>query len=249
MTHPQALLDALAQSPPLETPPAGGQRIAAGTTLLREGAAATQICVVQAGTFKSVKTAEDGYDHVLGFSMRGDVLGFDGLAAGRYACAAVALEDSLVLPLPLALLDALRHRDAAFDHALQAALSRQLAHAIELAELMSAVAAEARLARFVLHLSARMAEQGLSPRCLRLRMNRRDIAAHLGLAHETISRCLRLLAEHGLLRVNHREIEILDLEGLKAHAHSTRGAADDSLGGVSLPARTRSRLSLMRALA
>ena len=57
---------------------------------------------------------------------------------------------------------------------------------------LRAVAADARLARFLVQLSARMAECGQSPRRLLLRMNRRDIANHLGLAHETISRSLRL---------------------------------------------------------
>jgi CRP/FNR family transcriptional regulator, anaerobic regulatory protein len=204
-------------------------RVAAGHALLHEGAVADHVYLVQAGTFKSVKTAEDGYDHVLGFALRGDLLGFDGLAAGHYASAALALEDSLVVSLPLSLLDSLRRNDAALDHAVQALLSRQLAHAVELAELMSAVAAEARLARFVLHLSSRMAEQGLSPRRLLLRMNRRDIASHLGLAHETVSRSFRLLCTHGCLRVENREVEILDVDGLRAHAHSTRGVADEAM--------------------
>jgi CRP/FNR family transcriptional regulator len=204
------------------------QRVAAGETLSHEGATTHAVFVVQAGTFKHVKTAMDGYDHVLSFSLRGDVIGYDGLATGHYASAAVALEDSAVLVLPLAQLDALRHGDPALDHALQVALSRQLAHAVELAELMSAVAADARLARFLLHWSERMADQGLSPRRLLLRMNRRDIAAHLGLAHETISRCFTMLAERGQVNVNNRDVEILDFEGLRRVALSTRGSGEDS---------------------
>ena len=151
----------------LEAEPALRQRVAAGSTLLYEGALARQICVVQAGMFKSVKTGDDGYEHVLGFALRGDLLGYDGLASGHYASAAIALEDSVVFTLPLRQFDGLRHAHAGFDHALQATLARQIGRAIELAELMSAVAADARLARFLLHLSARMAEQGLSSRRLR----------------------------------------------------------------------------------
>lgn len=205
------------------------QRVAAGENLTHEGCAAHQIFVVQAGTFKSIKTAMDGYDHVLSFSLRGDVIGYDGVATGRYASAAVALEDSVVLAAPLVQLDAVRHDDAVFDHALQVAISRQLSHAVELAELMSAVAADARLARFLLHWSQRMADQGLSPRRLLLRMNRRDIAAHLGLAHETISRCFSLLSERGLVKVNNRDVEILTVDGLRQLAHSTRGHGDDGM--------------------
>lgn len=217
------------------------QRVAAGTALLHEGAPARQVCVVHAGTFKSVKTGEDGYEHVLGFAMRGDLLGYDGLASGHCASAAVALEDSVVFTVPLHRLDELRHADDAFDHALQAALSRQLGRAIELAELMSAVAADARLARFLVHLSARMVEQGLSPRRLRLRMNRREIASHLGVAHETVSRSFGLLADRGYLRVENREVEIIDMAGLRAHAHSTRGPSDEAprRSGAAAPKATR----------
>jgi CRP/FNR family transcriptional regulator len=227
----------------LDTSPPMRQRVAAGATLLHEGAPARHICIVQAGTFKSVKTGDDGYEHVLGFALRGDLLGYDGLASGDYASAAIALEDSVVFTLPLRQFDSLRHTHAGFDRALQATLSRQISRAIELAELMSAVAADARLARFLLHVSARMAEQGLSPRRLRLRMNRREIASHLGVAHETVSRSFGLLADRGHLRVANREVEIVDMEGLRAHAHCTRGALEEPARGAAPARRPLSRSS------
>ncbi|MCW5632862.1 MAG: Crp/Fnr family transcriptional regulator [Rubrivivax sp.] len=240
---PPDLLDTLLALPgapmeagsPAARPPLR-QRVAAGTTLLHEGAPARQICIVHAGTFKSVKTGEDGYEQVLGFSLRGDVLGFDGLAGGRYASAAVALEDSAVFVFTPPELDALRRTCPPLDHALQAALSSQLAHAIELAALMSAVAAEARLARFVLQFAARLAAQGQSSRRLRLRMNRREIASHLGVAHETVSRSFSLLAQRGALRVDNREIEVLDPERLRALAHCTRGPLEEAPRAAAAPA-------------
>ncbi len=233
----------------LDSAPPMRQRVAAGATLLYEGAAARQVCVVYAGTFKGVKTGEDGYEHVLGFATRGDLLGYDGLASGHYATAAIALEDSVVFTLPLRQFDSLRHGHAGFDRALQVTLSRQISRAIELAELMSAVAADARLARFLLHLSARMVEQGLSPRRLRLRMNRREIASHLGVAHETVSRSFGLLADRGYLQVDNRDVEIVDMAGLRAHAHCTRGPLDEAHKGATAPraAFTRSSASGSRS--
>jgi CRP/FNR family transcriptional regulator, anaerobic regulatory protein len=201
-------------------------RVARGTTLVHEGAHAQTLYIVQTGSFKSVKTAEDGYEHVLAFARRRDVIGYDGLYREHYAFAAVALEDSRVIALPMA---ALRQQSPALDAALQALVARQLAHAGEIAEVMSAVAADARLARFLVQLSGRMAECGQSPRRLLLRMNRRDIANHLGLAHETISRSLRLLCNAGWLRVANRDVEILDPQALKRCARSTRGASEEAL--------------------
>lgn len=231
-SHGASLLDALA-SPHRDDlgaafPQPLRQRVAAGGTLLHEGAPLTHVAVVQAGSFKCVKTADDGYEHVLGFAMRGDVLGFDGLAAHSYPSAAIALEDSFVLTMTPRQLDALRRTDPRLDEALQVALSAQLARSVELAELMSAVAADARMARFLLHWSARMADHGLSPRRLRLRMNRRDIASHLGVAHETVSRSLGQLGDEGCLRVANREIEIVDMAALRLHAYRTRGSGEDA---------------------
>lgn len=202
-------------------------RISRGETLVHEGAAAECIYVVQVGSFKSVRSAEDGYEYVLGFGLRGDLLGYDGVAGAHYAFSAVALEDSRVVVLPLPLLSNVRRRAPAFDMAVQALLSRQIRHAGEIAEVMAAVAADVRLARFLVQLSARMAERGQSPRRLRLGMNRRDIANHLGLAHETISRCFRLLSDRGWLQVDNREVELLDFDGLRRCARSTRGVADE----------------------
>ena len=151
------------------------RRVARGATLVHEGAHADVIYAVQTGSFKIVKTAEDGYEHVLGQGWRGDVIGLDGLYGAHYAFAAVALEDSRAIALPLASLDGLRHSAPAFDAALQTLVSRQLRHIGEVAELMAAVAADVRLARFLVQLSARMAERGQSPHRLLLRMNRREI--------------------------------------------------------------------------
>lgn len=113
------------------------------------------------------------------------------------------------------------------DDALRQALGRELTRAVQTAEMMSAVASEARLARFVLCMSARMAGTGQSPQRLRLRMARRDIASLLGLAHETVSRSFTQLSQHGCLRVDNREIEILDLQALRLRARTTRGPQPD----------------------
>ena len=203
-------------------------RVATGATLIEQAAAAENLYLVQTGSFKCVRTAEDGYEHVLGFALRRDLLGYDGLAGGVYANGAVALEDSRVVVLPLSMLDTLRRRVRVIETALARMVAGQLVLASEQAELMAAVAAESRLARFVRKLSLRMAERGESPRRLRLRMSRRDIANHLGLAQETISRAFRTLVEAGWLKVRNRDVEIVDPEGLRACARSTRGLHDEA---------------------
>ena len=57
-------------------------------------------------------------------------------------------------------------------------------------------------------------------------MSRRDIASHIGVAHETVSRSFGALVQWGCLAVSNREVEILDAQLLHTCARSTRGLAD-----------------------
>ena len=208
-------------------PPASAQittrRVRADVALFHEGTRAHAVYFIAVGTFKFMHTAEDGYEQVLGFAGRAEMLGYDALCQHAYPTTAVALEDSTVYALPVADLFGLSARVPALGRVLHMAASRQLLHQVEIANLMAAVSAEVRLARFLLQLSDHMAERGQSPRRLYLRMSRRDIASHLGVAHETVSRSFGALANWGCVAVNNREVEILDREQLLACASNTRG--------------------------
>ncbi|HRI18467.1 MAG TPA: Crp/Fnr family transcriptional regulator [Burkholderiaceae bacterium] len=203
------------------------RRVRTGQTLFHEGGHAEAIHFVAVGTFKCLHVAEDGYEQVLGFAGRGEVLGYDALASGIHPTTAVALEDSTVFAVTQAELSALCRSVPAFEHALHRELSRQLAQRVAIANLMAAVSAEVRLARFLVQLSDRMAESGQSARRLLLRMSRRDIASHIGVAHETVSRCFGALAQWGCLAVCNRDVEILDPQRLRDCARSTRGLAEE----------------------
>jgi CRP/FNR family transcriptional regulator len=202
------------------------RRLRSGAVLYHEGAAAHAVYFVAVGTFKSLHIAEDGYEQVLGFAGRAEVLGYDAMCSGRHPTTAVALEDSTVYALAPEDLFALCQRLPGLDRVLHLRLSRQLVHQVEIAHVMAAVSAEVRLARFLVQLSERMAEHGQSPRRLLLRMSRRDIASHIGVAHETVSRSFGALMQWGCLSVCNREVDIIDLDRLKACAASTRGLID-----------------------
>nr|WP_305793243.1 Crp/Fnr family transcriptional regulator [Sedimenticola hydrogenitrophicus] len=75
---------------------------------------------------------------------------------------------------------------------------------------------DARVADFLLEMCRRLPEmdKGAAPR-VELRMSRSDIACHLGMAQETLSRVLRRLAETRLIEVNGRGIGLLDMAELR----------------------------------
>jgi CRP/FNR family transcriptional regulator len=199
------------------------RRVAEQTPLFVQGSPADALYVARHGHFKLVHTDREGYEQVLDFASRLDLLGGDVLAGAPHAWSAMALEDSSAWVLPLRELRMLRRDTPGFEDAFERALAVQLLHAGELAELMNAVASEVRLARFVLHQAARAASKGLSPRRLVLPMTRKDIGSYLGLAHETVSRGFGQLCRIGCIRVRQKEIEITDLDGLAACARNTRG--------------------------
>ena len=219
-----AQIDVAQALPPLSV---SWHRLHNGATLHHEGAVAECIHFVRAGAFKIFRTAEDGYEQVLGFAVRGEVLGFEALAHGVHPSSAVALEESSVYSLPLDEFDSIGQRLPQLNRLVHRALSNALTRRSELAEVMAAVAAEVRLARFLLQLSRRMEECGQSPRRFHLRMSRRDIASYLGVAHETVSRSFGALSRWGWLHVDNREVEILDLPGLKQFALNTRRTVDE----------------------
>jgi CRP/FNR family transcriptional regulator, anaerobic regulatory protein len=205
------------------------RRVHAKAQLFHEGQPSEAIYIVRAGTFKVYHTDEEGYEHVVGFPAQGDVMALDALNMPHHPTAATALEESSVYLIVRRDFQSLCMNAPGFSRALHMASSRAVKRATDLTHVMAAVAAEARLARFLLQHSERMASDGLSPRHFYLRMGRRDLASNLGVASETISRSFTMLASWGLLKVACREVEILDMDGLRACARSTRRQTDDTV--------------------
>ena len=84
---------------------------------------------------------------------------------------------------------------------------------------------ERRLAVLLLSLSVRFSQRGYSATRFLLPMARLDIANFLGLAAETVSRLLRRFQDTGVLAVDGRSLDILDLSALRALAGAD-GAED-----------------------
>jgi len=76
--------------------------------------------------------------------------------------------------------------------------------------------AEERLAAFLLNMSYRLHQRGLSATDFHLSMSRHEIGNYLGLAVETVSRLFTRFQEEGLLRVDRKHIEFLDTGALEA---------------------------------
>jgi len=77
------------------------------------------------------------------------------------------------------------------------------------------------MAIFLHQLSERYRQLGRSGDRFMIPMSREDIGSYLGLVIETVSRTLSKMQDDGLIRVNGREVEILNKPTLNTLAHET----------------------------
>ncbi len=183
-----------------------------GTHIFREGDPFRAIAAVRSGTVKTYRTGLDGRQQVLGFHVAGELVGLSAIDSDRYPCNAVALDAVHLCRFSFEQMAMLATRLPGLQKQLFRLISRDIGHAEALAGDHSA---EERLAAFLVSLIDRLAVPlGALPR-VALAMRRSDIANYLRLAPETVSRLLRQFQERGQVRVRKRELEVIDLEGLR----------------------------------
>ncbi|MCC7249440.1 MAG: helix-turn-helix domain-containing protein [Lysobacter sp.] len=187
----------------------------AGDYVFREGDPFEAIAAVRAGTVKTFVVDRDGNEHVLGFHLPGEVIGLNAIDGDSYPCNAVALDTVMLCRFSFPKMAVLAGRVPGLQAQLFRLLSRDIGRAALLAGDWSA---DQRMAAFLIAFSRRLSERGFSPRRFQLTMARTDIANYLRLAPETVSRVLRRFDEEGLLRVDRRDVELLDRDALTALA-------------------------------
>jgi CRP/FNR family transcriptional regulator len=211
--------------------PFATRRVRADAALVHEGTPFEYLYFVCAGSFKCVQVDSEGYEQVLGFALHSDMIGLDGMSRGRHASGAVALEDSTVAALPFSEMMSASRLLPSIERLIQRAVGAELLRRSDTQYLMSAASSEVRVARFLLHFARRQNALGYSDRRIRLRMTRRDIASHLGVAHETVSRALTALQQVGCIAVTYRDIELIDTRLLQDIQRITRGTWRVALRG------------------
>lgn len=171
---------------------------------------------VRSGGVKTYLTKKTGEQQILGFHLPGEIFGLDGMEHSSHRCYASTLDNTSYCALPFDKLDELcenvpdlRHQvfklvghELNCDHSHQLLLGQQTAHE--------------RLATFLLSISSRFKHRGFSPTNFMLPMSRHDIACYLGIAVETVSRLFKSFQESGIVKINRKQVEILDMDKLNS---------------------------------
>lgn len=191
------------------------KRIKSGATLHHAGSHFNALFAVKSGFIKTENLHDDGRMQITGFYMSGEIFGFDGIATDEHKSTSVALEDSEICIIPLNRIEHFNHGVDALQHHFYKLMSREIVRDHSIMMLLGSMQTEERLAAFMLNLSQRVQLRGYSPYKLTLRMKREDIGSYLGMKVETVSRIFTKFQEQGLLEVNQKNIQILDIKGLR----------------------------------
>ena len=199
-----------------------------GQHLFHAGDKSSSIFAVRSGALKSYCITADGDEQVLGFALPGELVGLDGLAGESFSSTTVALETSSICELPFNRLEELCHSLPGLQRQMLRLVGKEITADQQLLMLLGQRNAEERLASFLLSLSSRYKERGLSAHEFNLPMSRQDIGNYLGLAIETVSRLFAHFQEDKLLTVNRKQIRIIDYPRLKSIVNGCRGTISES---------------------
>ena len=182
-----------------------------GQHLIRQGDDFRDLYAVYSGSFKSYTDDQEGREHVLGFFLPGDLIGFDAIYTSNYRANFTALEPSIVAVLPYEDMGRLSQH---FPE-LMGTVMRMMSHNIARNELLSGdYTAQERIAAFLIMMQGRLDPHRRNEGRFDLAMPRRDVANYLRLAPETVSRALTRLSREGLIAISGKEITLLQPEQL-----------------------------------
>lgn len=190
--------------------------LARGSVLFHEGMPFKAVFAVRSGAIKTCSSTPSGEEQVTGFYLPGEIVGLDSIGnpSGNYGSTAITLETTAVCALPFEALEDLATRLPSLQHHIFRLMSSEIRADHQMLQLLGQRTADQRIANFLLTLSARYKRRHLSENNFRLPMSRSDIANHMGLALETVSRILTRLQQTGVLQVNGREVEIINRQRL-----------------------------------
>lgn len=191
------------------------QRIRAGQSLHTMKQAFNGVYIIRTGAFKSIVRGEDGSEHVISFSIRGDMLGTDGIFENYYRCEAVALTACNVIRIPPEAIFSSHRLSDEVEKMLCWSVSREMSRELATYALVHTSKAVIRVARFLLAQSDRFSQNGWSARRFTLTMSRREIGSYLNVTLETVSRAFAKLHRQGIIEVYMRNITICSMVALR----------------------------------
>jgi CRP/FNR family transcriptional regulator len=190
-------------------------RVKAGRHVYLSNDKCEMIYLVYSGFLKNTWADTNGNEKIIDFPMKGEMVGLDGIAHGKFANSLKALTDSELIGIPLDFCRRQNVEGEAFRNHIILVLSQQLVNEQKSSFMISALPVDAKVAKFLLSLSFKFKSLGYSEKSFLLRMSREEIGSYLGVSLETVSRTISGLCKIGVLKKDNRSIEIINFDALK----------------------------------
>lgn len=183
-----------------------------GEELYAEGEAADFFYKVISGTVRICKVLNDGRRQIESFHLAGDMFGLECGAEHRFT--AEAIDDLVVVSYRSRRIDGLIRDNPDLGSELMTSVMASLDRARDHMVLLGRKSAREKIASFLLDIAGRLTDGDRFD----LPMQRTDIADHLGLTIETVSRTLTQMARDGLITLAAcgRSVVLSDRESLEA---------------------------------
>jgi CRP/FNR family transcriptional regulator len=190
-----------------------------GDNIVRQGDAFQNVYAVKSGMTKSYRFDDAGTEYIHSFHLPGELFGLDAIYAKRYGFTVEALDTVVLCEMNFEELQVLCSHVPSLQRQVFNLLSRDLynSHVNPIEHFDQT--AEQKLSGFLHNLLSRFHARGHVSMELHLPMSRRDIANHLGLAPETISRLLKRFQQQNVIDIKNRLVTIVDQVKLETMVH------------------------------
>ncbi len=180
-----------------------------------EGNSCEGVYLLCSGSVKLMQSSRNGDQHILGIILPGDLIEKSAVfCEGRHTASAEALERSEVsLFRPKDFLDLLKS-NAHFSLALIAILTKEVESGREKSRQLLFESAKKRLAYILIELSHHHGARQCEGMVIKLDLKRHELAEMIGVTQETTVRLLTKMKNEKLIRLNGKQIIVLDEEGL-----------------------------------
>lgn len=210
--------------------PAAVRTVAADRHVTLEGARRDAVIGVVSGLIRCFRVTPDGRRHIVRFVRAGEVICLG--AHGTYRNSAEAVTASGIVVFPARALEACAERDASVRHAVLEAMTAEIAARDRTQFRLGRLWADERVADFLLEMSEQTA--GKVGESVPIHMSRADIADHLGITLETVSRALHRFQRLGLVDLTAaRRFTILRSEDLRGFAAGDSDGHPQPAGDIS----------------
>lgn len=186
--------------------------LARGEVLFNRGDSPPGFYILLQGQVKLGFTSPQGAEKVIDLMTPGRSFGEAITFLERPApVTAQATQHSILILIPKKTLFSLLQEDPGIARHMLASLSARMHHLVNTIESLSLLSGTQRLIGYLLQLSSLSADAST----VTLTSSKANIASLLNITPETLSRIMHKLTEAGLIAVYGKEIDILDMEGLR----------------------------------